>query len=75
MLEDLKEYDKALQYISTLDFLEAENSVKNYGKILVSNIPEQTTNFLMKLCSNYAKKGEEKEVANLPLDRRQRGLK
>jgi hypothetical protein len=56
-LEDLKHFNQALEYIATLDFYEAEKNFKKYGKILVSNIPEQTTALLMKLCSNYTPSG------------------
>jgi len=53
LLEDLEEYRKALHYIQTLDFEEADKNLKKYGKILVSELPEETTMVLMKLCTNY----------------------
>jgi len=74
LLEDLNNYQKALDYISTLDFYEAESCLKSYGKILVANLPQETTNLLMKLCSNYARKGEEASVATLPPEKRLKGI-
>lgn len=54
LLEDVKDYNQALDYISTLDFFEAEKILKKYGKVLVSNLPDQTTHLLMRLCSNFS---------------------
>ncbi|KAM9989103.1 hypothetical protein ACTFIY_005145 [Dictyostelium cf. discoideum] len=53
LLEDLNEYRKALDYIQTLEWEEADKNLKKYGKQLVSEIPEETTGVLMKLCTNY----------------------
>ncbi len=67
LLEDLKNFTEALDYISTLDFFEvryclsttsesliqAEKNLKKYGKNLITNLPEPTTNLLKRLCSNY----------------------
>eukprot|EP01119_Soliformovum_irregulare_P007415 TRINITY_DN1982_c0_g1_i1.p1 TRINITY_DN1982_c0_g1~~TRINITY_DN1982_c0_g1_i1.p1 ORF type:complete len:907 (-),score=260.18 TRINITY_DN1982_c0_g1_i1:49-2769(-) len=53
LLEDLKGYHEALDYIATLDFFEAEKNLKKYGKILVTALPEQTTALLMRLCTDY----------------------
>jgi hypothetical protein len=48
--------------------------MKLYGKTLVSNIPEPTTNLLIKLCSNYSRKGEEMAAASLSPDKRLKGM-
>ncbi|GAM20486.1 hypothetical protein SAMD00019534_036610 [Acytostelium subglobosum LB1] len=53
LLEDLKDDQKALNYIQTLSFEEADKNLKKYGKMLVSNVPEPTTKLLMKLCTDY----------------------
>eukprot|EP01132_Coremiostelium_polycephalum_P001153 gene1153-1462_t len=53
LLEDLEEDEKALHYIQTLSFEEADKNLKKYGKMLVSNLPEATTHLLMKLCTDY----------------------
>lgn len=52
-LEDIKDYKKALRYISKLPFLQAESNMKNYGKLLVNSEPEESTQFLMNLCTDY----------------------
>ncbi|XP_015915607.2 vacuolar protein sorting-associated protein 11 homolog [Parasteatoda tepidariorum] len=53
LLEDLKDYDKALKYISKLDFEAAEGNMKTYGKVLMTEVPEQTTQLLKRLCTDY----------------------
>ncbi|XP_011503306.1 PREDICTED: vacuolar protein sorting-associated protein 11 homolog [Ceratosolen solmsi marchali] len=52
-IEDKLEYKKALEYIATLDFEEAEMNMKKYGNILIENIPNEATQFLKYLCTNY----------------------
>ena len=48
-LEDMKDYDAALAYIAQLDDVEAEESLKKYGKELVNHLPAKTTALLTKL--------------------------
>lgn len=52
-LEDLHNYKKALEYIGRLEFDEAEKNMKNYGKILISEVPAETTQLLKLLCTDY----------------------
>ncbi|XP_034943521.1 vacuolar protein sorting-associated protein 11 homolog [Chelonus insularis] len=52
-LEDKKEYKKALEYMESLNYEEAESNMKKYGKILIENVPDEATQFLKKLCTNY----------------------
>ncbi|CAH1772502.1 unnamed protein product, partial [Owenia fusiformis] len=52
-LEDHKDYQEALEYIGKLEFEATENNVKKYGKILVSEVPQQTTDLLKRLCTDY----------------------
>ncbi|KAJ8686405.1 hypothetical protein QAD02_022199 [Eretmocerus hayati] len=52
-IEDKAEYKKALEYIATLDFEEAEINMKKYGKILIENVPNEATQFLKLFCTNY----------------------
>ncbi|KAK3611536.1 hypothetical protein CHS0354_016470 [Potamilus streckersoni] len=52
-LEKIKDYQKALQYIGNLEFAEADDNLKKYGKMLMSEIPDQTTELLKKLCTDY----------------------
>lgn len=52
-LEDIKQYQRALQYISKLEFSEAEKNVKRYGKVLMAEVPQETTELLKRLCTDY----------------------
>lgn len=52
-LEDINNYTDALEYIGHLSLFEAETSMKTYGKILVNNVPEQATNMLKRLCTDW----------------------
>lgn len=52
-LEDIKDYRKALKYMKRLAFLEAESNLKTYGKTLVNNVPDETTELLKQLCTDY----------------------
>ncbi|KAF8764622.1 Vacuolar protein sorting-associated protein like [Argiope bruennichi] len=67
LLEDLKDYDKALKYISKLDFEAAEGNMKTYGKVLMAEVPEQTTQLLKRLCTDYnANQMSEKPLSTNP---------
>eukprot|EP00057_Strongylocentrotus_purpuratus_P015993 XP_011670467.1 PREDICTED: vacuolar protein sorting-associated protein 11 homolog [Strongylocentrotus purpuratus] len=52
-LEDIKDYQKALNYITTLEFNEAMDNIKKYGKILMTEVPKEATDFLKVLCTDY----------------------
>ncbi|XP_018335224.1 vacuolar protein sorting-associated protein 11 homolog [Agrilus planipennis] len=52
-IEDHEKYIEALQYISRLDFQNAENFMKKYGNILIEKEPHESTQFLKRLCTNY----------------------
>ncbi|KAL8195404.1 hypothetical protein R6Q57_025807 [Mikania cordata] len=51
LLEDLGNYEEALQYISSLDHGQAGVTVKEYGKLLIEHKPVETIEILMKLCT------------------------
>ncbi|KAI3881210.1 hypothetical protein MKX03_015915 [Papaver bracteatum] len=51
LLEDLDEYQEALQYISSLEPSQAGITMKEYGKVLVEHKPVETVEILMKLCT------------------------
>ena len=55
-MEDIADYNDAIDYISRLGFREAEKTLIAYGKILVNNVPEITTNLLKQLCTDYIPK-------------------
>ena len=52
-LEHLHDYAEALNYINKLDDASAVFNVKKYGKLLMSNIPDKTVEFLKQLCSKH----------------------
>ncbi|XP_074656340.1 vacuolar protein sorting-associated protein 11 homolog [Tubulanus polymorphus] len=52
-LEDIKDYKAALEYIGKLEFDQAEHNLKTYGKVLMSEVPIQTTELLKRLCTDY----------------------
>ncbi|XP_071442647.1 vacuolar protein sorting-associated protein 11 homolog isoform X2 [Hetaerina americana] len=53
LIEDQHNYSEALDYIAQLELEEAEENVKEYGSVLVDNVPEQATELLKKLCFEY----------------------
>ncbi|XP_036368498.1 vacuolar protein sorting-associated protein 11 homolog isoform X3 [Octopus sinensis] len=52
-LEDIKDFKKALEYIGKLSFAEAEENMKKYGKTLMREVPQPTTEVLKQLCTDY----------------------
>ncbi|EFC37451.1 hypothetical protein NAEGRDRAFT_81916 [Naegleria gruberi] len=51
---DSKEnFRRALKYIESLALPEAESYLKTYGKTLISHLPKETTNALIRLCTEY----------------------
>ncbi|XP_022822921.1 vacuolar protein sorting-associated protein 11 homolog [Spodoptera litura] len=53
MLEDKKDYRQALDYIVELEFEDADMYMKKYGHRLIQHEPEESTNFLKLLCTDY----------------------
>ncbi|XP_010412524.1 PREDICTED: vacuolar protein-sorting-associated protein 11 homolog isoform X2 [Camelina sativa] len=51
LLEDLGNYDEALQYVSSLEPSQAGVTIKEYGKILIEHKPKETIDILMRLCT------------------------
>lgn len=52
-LENRNDCTNAINYIARLPFAEAEDYMKKYGKTLLTYVPEQTTDLLKRLCSDY----------------------
>ncbi|XP_046856298.1 vacuolar protein sorting-associated protein 11 homolog [Xenia sp. Carnegie-2017] len=52
-LEDTKKYQKALNYIGKLNFQDAKDNLKKYGKTLMEAEPDKTTELLKLLCTDY----------------------
>ncbi|KAJ0174764.1 hypothetical protein K1T71_009872 [Dendrolimus kikuchii] len=53
MLEDKKDYRKALEYIVELEFEDADAYMKKYGHRLIQHEPDESTIFLKLLCTDY----------------------
>ncbi|KAK9896216.1 hypothetical protein P389DRAFT_76246 [Cystobasidium minutum MCA 4210] len=49
-IEDREEWKDAVEYIRTLGLQAAEANLKKYGKTLLANLPEDTTDLLIDLC-------------------------
>lgn len=52
-IEDHEKYSDVIDYISNLEFKEAEYYMKKYGSILIQHVPYESTQFLKTLCTNY----------------------
>ncbi len=52
-IEDGHNYSDAIAYIGTLDFEDAEMNMKKYGHALMQKIPDETTELLKILCTDY----------------------
>lgn len=50
-------YQEALHYIGKLPFEQAESNMKRYGKILMYHVPNETTELLKILCTDYRPSG------------------
>ncbi|KAG0233879.1 hypothetical protein BGW42_007086 [Actinomortierella wolfii] len=50
-IDDLKQYDRALAYMRRLGPVEADKNLQKYGKVLLTHLPEKTTQLLVDLCS------------------------
>ncbi|XP_058050899.1 vacuolar protein sorting-associated protein 11 homolog [Ahaetulla prasina] len=68
-LEDIKNFQEALRYIGKLPFEQAESNMKRYGKILMHHIPNETTELLKILCTDY-RPMKEQEGSGLLVERR-----
>ncbi|KAM3830816.1 vacuolar protein sorting-associated protein 11 homolog [Vipera latastei] len=68
-LEDIKNFQEALCYIGKLPFEQAESNMKRYGKILMHHIPNETTELLKILCTDYRPK-EDHEGSGLLAEQR-----
>ncbi|KAE8211560.1 hypothetical protein CF327_g4702 [Tilletia walkeri] len=55
-IEDGKGYGEALDYIRRLDAEEAERHLARYARVLLSELPERTTDLLVEICSGTFRK-------------------
>ncbi|KAL5071891.1 hypothetical protein RYX36_022778 [Vicia faba] len=56
LLEDLGNYEEALEYISSLESSQAGMTIKEYGKILIEHKPLETIKILIRLCTDEGDK-------------------
>ncbi|CAK8569509.1 unnamed protein product [Lathyrus sativus] len=56
LLEDLGNYEEALEYISSLESSQAGMTIKEYGKILIEHKPLETIEILIRLCTDEGDK-------------------
>eukprot|EP00049_Salpingoeca_infusionum_P018926 m.359345 g.359345 ORF g.359345 m.359345 type:complete len:979 (+) comp18539_c0_seq1:118-3054(+) len=68
-LEDTHNAQDALDYIQCLPFSEAVKSMQDYGKLLVTAIPEASTELLKHLCTSYTPQPSTSEVVVIPRSR------
>ncbi|KAF9935236.1 hypothetical protein FBU30_006321 [Linnemannia zychae] len=50
-IDDVKHYERALSYMRQLGPIEADKNLQKYGKVLLTHLPEETTQLLVDLCS------------------------
>ncbi|CAG8621448.1 33609_t:CDS:10, partial [Racocetra persica] len=50
-IEDVKDFENALEYIRKLGSTEANRNLQTYGKILLNHLPHPTTQLLIDLCT------------------------
>lgn len=53
MIEDIKQYENAVNYLMKLSYDKAESNIIKYGNLLMSYVPQKFTELLKKQCTNY----------------------
>ena len=62
LIEDMKDYSKAIDYIAELTYDDAERNLMKYGNVLMQHCSDKVVELLKKLCSDYiVKKFDEPE--------------
>lgn len=70
LIEDMKSYSEAVDYISNLSYDDAEVNLMKYGTVLMDHCPDRVVDLLKKLCTDFiVKKFDEPETANEDDDR------
>lgn len=70
LIEDMKSYSEAVEYISNLSYDDAEVNLMKYGTVLMDHCPDRVVELLKKLCTDFiVKKFDEPEQANDDDDR------
>lgn len=69
LVEDMKEYGKALEYIGQLDVNQAEENLKRYGSELMKHCPREMTDLLKRTCAEYCRvRGGDQQQRTIQLD-------
>ena len=58
---DLKHYPQGLEYIQKLDMSQKLKSMQAYGSLLMKQLPQETTDFLKKVCVEEMPRGSARE--------------
>ncbi|XP_063842053.1 vacuolar protein sorting-associated protein 11 homolog isoform X3 [Scylla paramamosain] len=53
LIDDKKDYSAALRYMATLELEEVKANVLRYGSVLLNHVPDETTELLISLCTDY----------------------
>ncbi len=53
LIEDMKLYEKSLDYIAELSYADAEKNLKKFGNLLMEHCGQKTIELLKKLCSDF----------------------
>ncbi|CAD6893709.1 unnamed protein product [Tilletia controversa] len=61
-IEDGKGYGEALDYVRRLDAEEAERHLARYARVLLSELPERTTDLLVEICSGTFRKAPKVDI-------------
>ncbi|KAG9302922.1 hypothetical protein G9A89_022339 [Geosiphon pyriformis] len=62
-IEDVKDYENALEYIRKLGPFEADRNLQKYGKVLLNHLPQASTTLLIDLCTgNLFMSGQRSET-------------
>ena len=70
LIEDLKRYSDAVDFLYGLSYDDAEINLMKYGNVLMENCPDKVIKLLKKLCTDYiAKKFDEPDQDREDVDR------
>lgn len=53
LIEYERDFQKAVEYIHTLPFNDAESMVQEFGRALLDEVPQAMTDFIVELCIDY----------------------
>lgn len=68
LIEDMKKYHEAVDYISTLSYDDAEQNVSKFGTILMNECPERLIELLKKMCREFIVKKCDEPIVSTEID-------